>query len=85
MQQVLLRWLERNGSFEGHNVTAYVREFDLAVRMLDLTDQERHRTFQRVVQPYLDDRVRAVNKDSADWCHFVTNLRRMFACKTRRG
>ena len=76
-------WLGRHAFFDGKDITRYLREFELELRLIDPTGDELIGAFMKTVDPRVAARAAMVKGESATWNEFKVNLRDAFIGRDR--
>ena len=78
LQRVLTDWRRDHSYFDGRNATAYLRDFERDMRLLELTPQELIRAFTKIVDQRVEDRVNDLARETIDWREFRANVQSAF-------
>lgn len=76
--KVLQRWLPANGYFTGRDVTRYLRNFELGLRMGRPTGDELIEAFEMTADLRVASKVAQVRQESRTWAEFKRNVRDAF-------
>lgn len=79
VQRSFLDWLGRNTYFVGVEITAYLRRYELGMRVLQLTDEELCHYFLMTVEPKVEAKARAALSSVETWKEGKAKLRTAFA------